>query len=80
MGNDIKNKEPSLTNIDWKQAPKNARWWAMDKDGEAHWFCVPDVAAFTDFWFSEPKPAPTFNFDGDWSQSLTERPVKLGDK
>lgn len=47
----------------------------MDKDGEAHWFCAPDVAAFTDFWFSEPMLAPKFGYDGDWRQSLVERPA-----
>jgi hypothetical protein len=60
--------------IDWKQAPKNAVWWAIDADGSAHWYCAPDVAAFTDFWFQEPKPAPTFGFEGDWRESLTKRP------
>jgi hypothetical protein len=62
--------------IDWKQAPKRARWWAMDADGNAHWFCQPDVAAFTDFWFSQPEPAPAFGYTGDYKQSLTARPEK----
>ncbi|MBU9534523.1 hypothetical protein KTE49_29245 [Burkholderia multivorans] len=61
--------------IDWKKAPKNARWWAMDADGHAYWYLAPDVAAFTDFWFSESKPAPTFGFVGDWRTSLVERPA-----
>jgi hypothetical protein len=61
--------------IDWKLAPKNARWWAMDANGTAHWFVAPNVAAFTEFWFSEPLPAPSFGFLGDWKQSLVERPV-----
>ena len=61
--------------IDWSQAPKNARWWAVDEDGKAHWFVAPNVAAFTKFWFAEPKPAPTFGFTGDWRKSLVERPV-----
>jgi hypothetical protein len=60
--------------IDWKKAPKAACWWAMDANGEAHWFLAPNVAAFTDFWFSEPKPAPTFGFEGDWRKSLATRP------
>lgn len=65
-----------LPMIDWKQAPRNARWWAVDANGEAHWFFPPDVAARTDFWFHEPQPAPAFGFTGDWRQSLTERPRK----
>jgi hypothetical protein len=60
--------------IDWKQAPKTARWWAIDEDGNAHWFLAPNVAAFTKFWFSDPVPAPNFGYVGDWKKSLTERP------
>ncbi|MCK3776444.1 hypothetical protein MZK49_06845 [Ensifer sesbaniae] len=60
--------------VDWKRAPKGARWWAMDADGQAHWYCAPDVAAFTDFWFASSVPAPDFGFVGDWRESLTERP------
>ena len=63
-------------NIDWSKAPKHARWWAVDADGKANWFCAPDVKAFTNFWFSEPVPAPTFGFAGDWKKSLVERPAK----
>jgi hypothetical protein len=49
----------------------------MDKNGEAHWFCIPDVKPFTDFWFSaDLVPAPTFGFSGDWKKSLVERPLK----
>lgn len=62
-----------MTDIDWKQAPKLARWWAMDFSGHAHWFCAPDTAPFTDFWFSEPVSAPDFGFNGDWRESLVER-------
>ncbi|WP_175786331.1 hypothetical protein [Burkholderia cenocepacia] len=62
--------------IDWKKAPKTARWWAIDADGEAHWFLAPNVAAYTDFWFSEPVRAPSFGFVGDWRASLTERPAQ----
>lgn len=63
-----------LMEIDWKQAPKLARWWAVDANGQANWFCAPDIAPRTDFWFSEPIPAPGFGFTGDWRQSLVERP------
>lgn len=59
--------------IDWKQAPKSARWWAMDAEGQAHWFCEPDVVAFTNFWYGESVPAPDFGFEGDWRESLVER-------
>lgn len=62
--------------IDWKKVPKSARWWAIDADGRAYWYCAPNVAAFTDFWFSEPVDAPAFGFEGDWRTSLQERPVR----
>jgi hypothetical protein len=51
--------------VDWSQAPKNALWWAVDADGKAHWYCAPDVAAFTNFWFAEHVLAPDFGFSGD---------------
>ena len=65
-----------LVEIDWKNAPKAARWWAIDADCKAYWYCAPNVAAFTDFWFAEPLDAPTFGFAGDWRKSLVERPLK----
>lgn len=62
-------------NVDWSQAPRGARLWAVDEDGSAHWFCEPNAAAFTKFWFSGPQPAPTFGFTGDWRKSLVEGPA-----
>ena len=63
-----------MTQIDWSRAPKLARWWAVDADGNAQWYCAPDVAAYTTFWFAESLPAPLFGFMGDWKTSLVERP------
>jgi hypothetical protein len=60
--------------VDWKTAPKNAIWWAVDADRNAHWFKAPDIAPFTNFWFAEQIPAPFFGFEGDWRESLTKRP------
>ncbi len=60
--------------IDWKQAPRKARWWAMDGNGQAHWSCEPGVTPVTRFWYPASAPAPDFGFDGDWRQSLVERP------
>lgn len=59
--------------VDWKHAPKLARWWAVDADGKAHWYCVPDVAPFTTFWLSAEISAPDFGYSGDYKKSLTER-------
>jgi len=63
--------------VDWKVAPKNALWWAMDADGKAHWFNSPTVAPFTAFWFADETPAPTFGYVGDWRASLTPRPHSM---
>ena len=72
-----KNQEvkPGFRGVNWRQAPVRARWWAMNKDGQAFWFCEPDVAAFTDFWFSEMLVAPSFGYAGDYKASLTPRSV-----
>lgn len=60
--------------IDWNEAPKGALWWAMDANGQAHWLLVPNVAPFTNFWYSEQVPAPSYGYSGNWKESLTERP------
>lgn len=60
--------------VDWRSAPKNAVWWAVDADGTAHWFKSPNVASFTAFWFADQEPAPLFGYVGDWRESLTPRP------
>lgn len=62
--------------VDWDQAPATARWWAMDADGKAHWYCEPDVAPFTEFWFADSERAPAFGYTGDYRASLTSRPDK----
>jgi hypothetical protein len=60
--------------IDWKMAPQDAVWWAVDADGKAHWFREPNIVPYTQFWFSESVVAPLFGFAGDWRDSLTKRP------
>jgi len=60
--------------VDWKSAPKTALWWAMDEDGTAHWFNSPNVASFTNFWYTDSEKAPPFGYEGDWRESLTKRP------
>ncbi|KVW44763.1 hypothetical protein [Burkholderia ubonensis] len=63
--------------VDWRQAPKSAVWWAMDESGAAHWYCAPDVAPFTNFWYADQQPASSFDYHGDYRASLTERPVAV---
>ncbi len=61
--------------IDWNQAPENARWWAIDGDGHAYWYCMPQIATATTFWFSARQPAPSFGYARDFRVSLQERPA-----
>lgn len=61
--------------VDWKKAPKNAFWWAVDEDGKAHWFKGPDVIPHTKFWFMDVDPAPLFGYEGGWRESLTRGPA-----
>jgi len=51
--------------VDWNGAPKTAQWWAVDANGQAHWFMAPNIAPFTDFWFTDLAPAPLFH-SGNW--------------
>lgn len=60
--------------IDWNEAPKGARWWAMDANGQAHCLLAPNVAPFTDLWYSDQVSAPGFGFNGNWKENLTELP------
>lgn len=64
--------------VDWGLAPRHARWWAVDESGEAFWYCGPQLAPLTGFWFCDQLPAPLFDYAGDWRQSLTERPPASG--
>jgi hypothetical protein len=63
------------TGVDWKIAPKNARWWAVDANGKAYWFTAPDIKPFTEFWFTDHIQAPLFGYEADWRESLTARPA-----
>ena len=62
--------------VDWSKATARARWWAINKDGLAHWYCAPDIACYSSFWFSEVVPAPAFDYCGDYKKSLTSRPER----
>ena len=68
---------------DWDNAPKWARWWAVEPDGEeygsAHWYAEqPSIA---DSWWNEPTSS-RFCFDEtvnlplgcDWRLTLRKRP------
>ena len=62
---------------DWSQAPEWAKWWAMDADAECYWFeNKPELMSAT--WLrldsSNVELAPSFNYTGNWQDSLRERP------
>jgi hypothetical protein len=61
---------------DWSQAPERAEYWTMNDDGKAQWhFSKPFIPAFG-FWASAEHSvyAPSFNYQGDWKNSLRKRP------
>lgn len=62
---------------DWSQAPEWANWWAMDLDeNQAHWYEVePTIDAIA--WIRRTrtcKQAPSFDYQGNWKESLRKRP------
>ena len=62
---------------DWDRAPEWAKWWAMDKDGESYYFGdKPEMESTT--WMPTGTTSPVFltqsNYQGDWKDSLRERP------
>ena len=62
---------------DWSQAPDWANWWAMDADSDCYWFeNKPEIMSVTwlPFNASEVGDAPTFNYQGNWRNSLRKRP------
>lgn len=67
--------------IDWSLAPEGFNWWAMDKCGVATWFKEKPLVGsivFQEEFVSGGEDgaidAPSFNFTGNWKDSLTERP------
>ncbi|TDK32355.1 hypothetical protein E2F50_18210 [Rhizobium deserti] len=68
-------RQSALPAVDWAIAPAHAKWWAIEESGEAFWYCAPQIAKLTGFWFCDQLPAPNFGFDGDWQISLVERPT-----
>jgi hypothetical protein len=72
--------------VDWSVIPEWFNWIAMDEDGR--WFAyhiIPEIAVmykvgegywknFDGFWFTESPPEYAPKFNGDWKDSLVERP------
>ena len=60
---------------DWSQAPKWARWWAIDKDRLAFWHHTKPKNDDIEFYqCGEFCDAPSFNYQGNWKDSLRKRP------
>lgn len=64
---------------DWSQAPDGATAWTMDKNLHADWH-IGNTATFQghEVWHiqaSRTYTAPTFDYTGDWRESLRMRPT-----
>ena len=60
---------------DWSQAPEWADWWAIDKDLVSFWH--EDKPKFDEVEFYQCGvfcDAPSFNYQGNWQDSLRKRP------
>lgn len=62
--------------IDWSLAPEGFNWWAMDIDGSCYWYFDKPTIKFDQAFSAQGiiAQAPSFNFTGNWKDSLTERP------
>jgi len=62
---------------DWSQAPEWAVAWTYDKNAVLWWSEVPEI--HKNIWFIDDGvwqcvDAPSFNYQGDWRESLRRRP------
>lgn len=62
---------------DWSVAPSWAKWWVKTPSGETMW-CEREPILLEDYarLFS-CSPAPSFNYQGGWKDSLRKRPDAL---
>lgn len=73
------NIKPSLEwQPDWSQAPEWANWWAMDDCDYFWWYeKSPEMknGGWCVSWTSDDfEKAPSFNYQGNWKDSLRKRP------
>lgn len=62
---------------DWSFAPDDAMYWAMDEDTRCNWYGKePEMIVVRNRWdFGNVlKSSPSFNYQGDWKDSLRKRP------
>lgn len=74
-----KDKSSNDFEVDWSQAPLNANYWSKTAWGKARWHSAHEKtprncgAAFS-CENSLEWDAPSFNYRGDWKDSLRKRP------
>ena len=80
-----KRKDKTLPDVlwqpDWSLAPDWAKWWAMDKDGDANWYALKPFVG-VDYFQNQDSSAEhraflgtlNFGYTGDWRDSLRMRP------
>jgi len=83
---DVGNTDASEWQPDWSQAPDWANWWAMDGfSKKANWYIdkpyLDDDYEIESEWNIDLKTntetymcAPSFNYQGNWQDSLRKRP------
>lgn len=55
------------SNVDWSQAPRHdVVAWDINEHGQARW-----IASDNGYYL-----APSFNYQGNWQDSLEERPIE----
>jgi hypothetical protein len=63
---------------DWSQAPEWANSWGMAEIGQAWWLSgewhVNNRGGFSSTGFIKTEKAPSFNYQGNWQDSLRKRP------
>jgi transcription elongation factor Elf1 len=68
---------PAKPQPDWSKAPEWAKWWAVDKSGEAYWYWGDEApGCVVDIWSGhESEDAGYVSLRGfDWRNTLTDRP------
>ena len=64
--------------VDWSKAPEEANYWTHDEDANRAdwWKNKPELHESGRYWDFGGliDSAPTFDFKGNWQDSLEERP------
>lgn len=60
---------------DWSVAPESADYWAMDENGWCNWYSKEHEVIGTQWdWDDVFKSSSSFNYQGNWQESLRKRP------